>query len=81
MDKGIETFFNMPHNQLRKASYIGECIRRLEELQRRYRPIFDEDPKINQWLEEMRSEYEVVMEMLRTREDASSLLDAYFKER
>lgn len=80
MDKGIEKIYQMPHNQLRKVAHIRECIIRLEELQRRYRPIFDEDPQVNRWLGEMRAENERVMELLRAREDANELLEAYFKE-
>lgn len=80
MEKEIETLFNMPHNQLRKASHIRECIIRLEELQRRYRPIFDDDPKVNQWLAEMRAEHERVMEPLRQEKDVDGLMRAAFQE-
>lgn len=80
MDKNVEKIYNMPHNQLRKATCLKECIVRLEALQRRYTPIFDEDPIVNSLLEQMRPEYDAVIEMLRTREDAQAYLEDFLKE-
>ena len=78
MDKEIETLFQMPHNQLRKAACIKQCIRNFEGLQRQYSPIFDEDPAINGLLEQMRAEHERVMEPLRQEKDADALFQAAF---
>ena len=66
----------LPQNQLRKVFTLTECILRLEELQRRYKPIFDEDTVINNVLKEMKEEKEILMAGLREREDALELLEA-----
>ena len=78
MDKDIEKLFQLPHNQLRKASCIKQCILNLEGLQHGYAPIFDEDPFINNTLEQLRAELARVMEPLRQEKDAEALMQAAF---
>ena len=80
MNKEIKTLFQMPHNQLRKASCINQCILNLEGLQHGYAPIFDEDPFINGILAKLRVEYERVVEPLRQEKDAEALMQAAFGE-
>lgn len=65
---------------LRKAFTLKECIKRLEELQRRYMPIFDNDIVINNVLEQMRSEVETILAELRVREDAKEAFETLFDE-
>ena len=80
MDKGIEKIHQMPHNQLRKAMCIKQCIRNLEGLQRRYTPTFDEDLFINTTLEQFRAELARVMEPLQDENDVDGLMRAAFDE-
>lgn len=80
MDKGIEKIYKMPHNQLRKASCIKQCIRNLEDLQHGYKPIFDEDQFINNTLEQLRAELARVMEPLQQEKDVDGLMRAAFGE-
>ncbi|MBR2861584.1 MAG: hypothetical protein IKB86_07080 [Clostridia bacterium] len=80
MDTEIEKLFKMPHNQLRKAACIKQCLNNLEGLQRQYRPIFDEDPFINDILEQLRTEHERVWEPLRQEKDGDALFRAAFNE-
>lgn len=70
----------LPHNQLRKAGALKECIRRLEELQHRYKPIFDQDEAVNSLLQQMKAEHEAVMNVLQSSENAAELLENYFQE-
>lgn len=80
MDKEIKTLFEMPHNQLRKAACIKQCIRNLEGLQHGYAPIFDEDRFINNTLEQLRAELTRVMEPLQQEKDVDGLMRAAFSE-
>lgn len=80
MDKEIEKLFKMPHNQLRKAFCIQQCIHNLEGLQRQYSPIFEEDPAINNLLEQLRAERDRVMVPLRQEKDVDALMNAAFGE-
>ena len=66
---------NLPHNMLRKVFALKSCISSLESLQRRYKPIFDEDQVINSLLEQMRTEEKEIMDILRQREDAIALFE------
>ena len=75
---GLETLQKMPHNMLRKAFALKASIRQLEDLQRRYMPIFDNDTVINNVLEQMRSEVETIMAELRVREDAKEAFETLF---
>ena len=81
MNEDMETLLNMPHNQLRKAACIKQCMLNLEGLQRRYKPIFDDDPVINSLLEQMRAELERLTEILRKEEDVDALMKAAFQEK
>lgn len=76
----MDTTRKLPHNQLRKAAAIKQCILNLEGLQSRYKPVFDDDEAINSLLEQMRAEHERVMEPLRHEQDVDALIEAAFKE-
>lgn len=80
MNDAQRALFELPQNQLRKAFALKACILELEALQRRYRPIFDEDPGVVRLLELANQEREAAMAALRSRLDAKELLDAYFEE-
>ncbi len=75
---GLETLQKMPDNMLRKAFTLKECIKRLEEFQRRYMPIFDNDTVINNVLEQLKNEEERIMAELRSRKDAKEAFETLF---
>ena len=80
MNDAQRALFELPQNQLRKALALKACILELEALQRRYRPIFDDDPGVVRLLELANQEREAAMAALRSLPEAMELLDAYFEE-
>lgn len=51
----MEKVKKLQQNLFRKMRALRECEMRLEDLQRRYAPIFDDDEEINNLLEQVRT--------------------------
>lgn len=62
MDKNA--IYNRPQNLIRKHGAIARCIETLEQLKENYPPIFNNDPMINNLLDQMKGNIEKLVEAM-----------------
>lgn len=79
MDTNYNELCKMPHNQMRKAYYIKQCIKQFNMLCFRY-PCFKYDKQIADWLDDMRAEYDYIIKSIEEDDSIDEITKNAFRQ-